>query len=103
MSIKKMHAEAKLLSLEQRRKFQLLSLMFRHKNTLNVRRVGVRNTRAAARFKFNVERNNNVKYKNSPYYTGSELWDKLLLATISCESMFEFKKCLKAEYKHYIV
>ena len=53
--------------------------------------LGVRNAHAAARFKFNIECNNNVKYKNSPYYKGSELWDKLPLATISCESMSPFQ------------
>ena len=39
MSIKKLHNEAKLLSLEQRRNIQLLSLMYRHKDNLDVRRV----------------------------------------------------------------
>ena len=39
MSIKKLHGKAKLLSLEQKRIIQLLSLMYNHKASLNVRRL----------------------------------------------------------------
>ena len=103
MSIKKLHVKAKLLSLEQRRLVQLLSLMFNHKKSLNVRRVHARNTRNALRFTFYTERYHNVKYKNSPYYIGSELWNSLPLATINSDTIFEFKKCLKGIYRAYVV
>ena len=103
MSIKKLHNEAKLLSLEQRRNIQLLSLMYSHKDNLDVRRVPNRDTRAAIRYKFYTERYNNIKYKNSPYYKGAALWDMLPLATIECESIFELKKCLRAGFKTYAV
>ena len=71
MSIKKLHAEAKLLSLDQRRKIQLLSLMYNHRKCQDVRRPAPRATRNAVRYSFYTERYNNVKYKNSPYYKGS--------------------------------
>ena len=36
-----------------------------------------------------------VKYENSPYYKGLELWDMLRRSTIDCDTLFEFKICLK--------
>ena len=95
VSIKNLHTRAKLLSLDQRRQIQLLSLMFGHKCGTNVRRVTVRNTRAAVRFQFYKDRYNTVKYKNSPYYKGAELWDHLSQETTESTSLFEFKNCLK--------
>ena len=43
-----------------------------------------------------------VKYKNSPYYKGSELWDSLALATINCDNLFEFKQCLRKRFINYL-
>ena len=101
LSISKMHKKAKLLSLEQRRSLQLLYLMFQHKtDVINLRRHN-RNTRAAARDHFYVERYNNVKYKNSPFFKGSELWDELPNDIIACDSIFQFKKKLKCKYTIY--
>ena len=69
-----MHVKANLLSLEQRRTQQLLHLMYMHKrNPVNLI-PAVRNTRAADREQFHVERYSNCKYKNSPFYKGVELW-----------------------------
>ena len=45
---------------------------------------------------------NNVKYKNSPYYKGSQLWDALPLTTINCDTLYEFKKHLKKRYVIYL-
>ena len=69
--------------------------MYNHKKYLNVRRVAHRVTRNADRFTFYTERYNKVKYKNSPYCKGSEMWNNLPNDTINCENIFEFKKCLK--------
>ena len=73
MSVAALHKDAKLLSLDQRRKIQLLSLMYRHKLSYDVQHIFPRATRGADRFKFEVERYNVTKYKNSPYYKGSQL------------------------------
>ena len=102
LSIRKMHHDANLLSLDHRRKMQLLSLMFIHKMNNNVQRPILRATRGADRYRFNLERYNNVKYKNSPYYKGSELWDTLPLTTVDCDSVFEFKQLLKKRYVIYL-
>ena len=60
-----------------------------------------RNTRAARREHFYVERYNNIKYKNSPFYKGAELWDLLPLYITESESIFQFKQKLKPRYKIY--
>ena len=101
-SVTKMHQKAHLLSLDQRRVFQLMGLMFLHrKNPRNIR-IPARNTRGANRDQFVVERYNNLKYKNSPFYKGSELWQHLPLDIVTSDSIFSFKKCLKNRYKTYV-
>ena len=103
VSIQNLHRRAKLLSLDQRRQIQLLTLMFIHKKNENVARVYNVNTRGAGRYHFYLERNNTVKYGNSPYHKGSELWDMLRPTTIECDSLFMFKRCLKNEINTYHV
>ena len=102
LSLCKLHAEAKLLSLEQRRNIQLLSLMYLHKKNHDVQRAVRRATRGARRYKFSVERYNTVKYKNSPFYKGCELWDTLPKPIIDSETLVEFKKLLRREFVSYV-
>ena len=96
-----MHRDANLLSLNQRREIQLLLLMYRHKNNYDVQHIFSRATRGADRYKFALERYNVVKYKNSPFYKGSELWDKLPCHVINSACLTEFKRNLMAQYKTY--
>ena len=58
MSIKNLHKNA---SLEQRRKIQLLILMYKHKSVYDIQRVYRRATRGARKYKFQVERYNGAK------------------------------------------
>ena len=61
-----------LLSLEQRRRRQLLFLVFIYKTRHDdIRKIHARNTRGANVYSFVRERYNNVKYNNSPHYKGS--------------------------------
>ena len=101
-SISKMHKKATLLSLEQRRSFQLLYLMDLHKNDVNNLRMPVRLTPGAARAQFPVEKYNVCKYKNSPFYKGAELWKLLPRDIESCDSIYQFKILLKTRYKDYV-
>ena len=101
VSIVQMHTRAGLLSLEQRRQKQLLSLMFIHKQRHDVARVHGRNTRAAQIFEFIRERYNCNKYKNSPYYKGALLWDKLPVVVKNSTHLLEFKKHLKTVYRNF--
>ena len=101
LSVASMHKKAKLLSLEQQRSLQLLSLMYLHKNNVDNLRVFNRNTRAAQRDQFDVERYNNIKYRNSPFYKGVELWNLLPMDILTSDSIFQFKHNLKRKYTTY--
>ena len=57
-----------------------------------------RNTCAARRDNFYVKRYNNLKYKNSPFYKGVELWNLLPLDIATRDSLFQFKHSLKKKY-----
>ena len=97
----RMHSDACLLSLEQRRQKQLLYLMFIHKQMYNVARIHARPTRAAQTFSFIRERYNCMKYKSSPYYKGAILWDNIPLTARNSLNLLDFKKQLRLIYRHY--
>ena len=67
----------------------------------DIRRLHARNTRAANVFSFIREKYNNVKYKNSPYYKGSLLWDTLPIGVRTSENIQDFKKGLSRIYHRY--
>ena len=97
-----MHVRANSLSLEQRRRVQLLCLMYIFKGRhLNVRRVHNLRTRAADVFSFTKERYDCIKYKSSAYYKGSLLWDDLPYVAKRSITLLEFKKHLKTVYNTY--
>ena len=101
ISLAVLHRDANLLSLDQRRKIQLLTLMYKHKLNFDTEHVFRRATRRAERYKFEVERYNVVKYKNSPYYKEAELWDSLPQYVTDSVCMTEFKRNLLLVYNHY--
>ena len=68
VSVKNLHTQAKLLSLDQRWQLQLLSLMYIHKAVDNPIRVNRRATGGADRYCFHTEKCNTVKYHSSPFY-----------------------------------
>ena len=90
-SLVDMHREASLVSLEQRRTVQLLGLMYVHKGFSNVERVFARNTRQGHRYNFRTENDQSSKYKSSPYFKGSTMWDKLPLDVIRAPTLCEFR------------
>ena len=71
LSIADMHREPSLISLEQRRKIQLLSLMYIYNSFANVERVFVRNTRQGNRYHVRVENYQGGKYKSGQYFKGT--------------------------------
>ena len=101
VSVAKLHLDANLLSLDQRRKMQLLSLMYKHKLVFNTGRTFQRATRGAERYTFDVERYNVIKYKNSPYYKGADLWDTLPRQVIDSTCFTELKKNMSLFYHQY--
>ena len=101
VAIRGMHNRANLLSLEQRRQVQLLTLMFIYKSIHpDAGRIYNRRTRAANVYTFTRERYNCVKYRSSPYYKGSILWD-ITHEMKRCITLSEFRKHLKKMYKTY--
>ena len=90
-----MHREGSLVSLEQRRKVQMLGLMYVYKNFVNVERIFAKNTRQGNRYNFRVENYQSSKYKKSPYFKGSVLWDTLSNDVISIPTLVTFKDKLK--------
>ena len=101
-SIVKMHKKSNLLSLELRRSFQLLNLMYLHKHDVRNLRIAARPTRGAMRGQFYVEKYNNLKYKNSPFYKGADLWKQLPPDISTSDSIYQFKKAMKSRYKDFV-
>ena len=102
VAVQGVHNRSNLLSLEQKRQVQLLCLMFIFKDrNHNVRRIHNRRTGVAEMYSFVRERYNCVKYRSSPYYKGSLLWDELPPEAKRCTAMLEFKKHLKNIYRTY--
>ena len=89
LSLVDMHLEASLVSLEQRTKIQLLGLMYTciYRNE----RVFARNTRQGNRFNFRVENYQGSKYKSSPYFKGTVLWDNLPFNVITIPTLDDSK------------
>ena len=91
LSLVDMHQEASLVSLEQRREIQTLSLMYIYKRFANVEHIFAKNTRQGDRYNFHVENYQSSKYRNSPYHKGSILWDNLPLDVINAPTLDEIK------------
>ena len=94
LTLNEMHLEAKLASLEQRRQLQLLCLMYIYKNFANVERIFARNTRQGRRFNFCVD-NYKYKYKSSPYFKGTILWDRLPDDVMALPTLLKYKKDIR--------
>ena len=103
VSLSDIHLQANLLSLEQRRCIQLLSLLFMHgKSHENVFEIPARQTRAANIPKYKTEIYKNSKYKNSPYYKAAKLWDTLPRAIKDSDTIGELKHHLKLHFPRYV-
>ena len=75
--IYRLHSECNILGLEQRRRKQLLRLMYLHsKLEVNIKKP-VGPTRAMTKVVFKVATRCTGKYLNSPFYKGKILWDNI--------------------------
>ena len=101
-SIKNLHAKCKLISLEQRRRKQLLSLMFMLSHDKNYLHVPGRATRNADRIVFKVPMKIGNVYEQSPYYIGTALWNDSSRFTQETTSIFEFKKIISHSYSRSV-
>ena len=101
LSLVDMHRDASLVSLEQRRKLQLLGLMYIYKNCRNVERIFPRNTRQGERYHFRTDNYQSGKYKSSPYFKGTLSWDSLAVDVITQPTLLEFKRIIKRHFSPF--
>ena len=101
ISIELLHNKAKLLSLGQRRKKQLLMLMYVYSKEENVQHIHARVTQNANMFIFKTESKIGAKYENSPFYKGTKLWDSLNCDTQYPDNKWIFKSHMNKLYKKY--
>ena len=93
--IEDLHTRCKIVSLEQRRRCQLLLLMYKRRNEVSLLKVFPRNTRRSARKVFKTANFEGTLYKRSPYYVGAKLWDLLAETDIDLPDIYTFKARLK--------
>ena len=77
VKIEKLHDKCKISSLEQRRRVQLLQLMYKKSKDITLCKVFPRNTRESGRVVFKTDRFEVTLYKRSPYFVGTKLWSAL--------------------------
>ena len=97
----RLHSECKILGLEQRRRNQLLRLMYLHsKNDANVKEP-LRTTRAITKIVFKTATKCNSKYLNSPFYKGTVLWNGLSPQQQRTDNVLQFVNGIKRLYAGY--
>ena len=68
---------------------------------MNVERIFARNTHKGNRFNFRVENYQSSKYKNSPCFKDSAIWDQLPLDVIQTPIMCEFKAKIRKMFSPF--
>ena len=102
VSIPYLHAKCKILSLEQRRRKQLLRLMFNLSKDKEFLKVPNRVTRGAGRVTFKDPAKIFPSYECSPFYVGTKLWDELTTSVQESVDIFAFKKEIDKLYRVYV-
>ena len=101
ISERRLHIESKLQSLDQRREYQLLKLMYLHSKCVYNIKVANRCTRGAEKVVFNIPTRCTTTYLNSPYYIGTQLWNDLSNITQRSENIRQFEKSVSPLYRVY--
>ena len=103
VSLVDIHNRSNLISVEQRRCIQKLSLLFIHgESHMTVFEIPARNIRAAEVRKYRTEIYKNSKYKNSPFYKAAKLLDTLPRQIKNSTTVYELKQNLKVLYPRYV-
>ena len=71
--------QCKIVGLEQRRRLQLLMLMYKKSKDITMHKVFPRNTRLSTRIVFKTDAYEGTLYKRCSYFVGSKLWNDILL------------------------
>ena len=90
-----LHDKCKIASLEQRRRVQLLLLMYKKSKDVFLHKVFPRNTRRSNRIVFKTDSYEGTLYKRSPYFVGTKLWNELKMETITLPDIYSFKTSIK--------
>ena len=101
ISERKLHEESRLQSLEQRRSFQLLKLMYYHSKDVGNLKLVERPTRGGIKIVFDVPTKCNKKYLDSPYYKGTQLWNDLTNEVQRLENIVLFDKKVRPMFNLY--
>ena len=87
--IEELHVKCNIISLEQRRRIQLLMLMYKKSKDVSLHKIFARNTRESDRIVFRIDQYEGSLYKRSPYFLGSKMWDLLPIADIDLPERFK--------------
>ena len=99
--IEYLHEQCNILGLEQRRRKQLLRLMYLYsKNDANIKKP-VRPTRAMSKIVFTTPSKCTGKYMTSPFYKGTLLWNSLDIDIQRSYNVYKFTGSLKKLYNGY--
>ena len=93
--IEDLHERCKIVSLEQLRRIQLLSLMYKKHTDVTMHKTFPRDTGRSTRLVFRTDSKEGTLYKRSAYFIVSKLWDALTVDTIDLPDIFSFKNRLK--------
>ena len=102
VSIEELHKKARLVSLEQRRCKQLLSIMYKLSTDPVNLVIPARNTRMHQKLVFRIDNKIGTKYSSSPYYKGTKLWSSLSRDTQLAETLFMFKAIVDKNYSKFV-
>ena len=90
-----LHDRCKIALLEQRRRVQLLLLMYKKSKDVFLHKVFPRNTRRSNKIVFKTDSYEGTLYKRSPYFVGTKLWNELKMETITLPDIYSFKTSIK--------
>ena len=101
ISIDRLHRECTILGLEQRRRKQLLRLMYLHSKVEDNIKKPERVTRAISKIVFKTASKCSGKYLNSPFHKGTILWNNLDTELQRICTVIRFVDGLKKLYVNY--
>ena len=102
VTIERLHEEANIQSLEQRRQFQILKLLFGCSKNKSYLKTTVNRTRAESKIVFNIPDKCTTKYLNSPFYKGSQIWNSLPEPIQRSVNIDIFTKHIRPMYSKYV-
>ena len=102
VTIVQLHGEANLQSLEQRRIFQILKLLYNYSKNGKYVKVTANRTRADAKIVFNIPDKCTTKFLNSPFYKGTQVWNLLPEHVQRSANTDVFIRHIKPMYRSYV-